>query len=89
MVFLSSTIVAGSFVLEVRRVLDPALKINVETIHLFKSTFKFVSESYLLLNYVKSFTNLVSSTSRVISLQYLLNYDVTSEICPGRFRLVL
>ena len=50
MVFLSSTIVAGSFVLEVGRVLDPALKINVETIYLFKLIFKFVYESYLLLN---------------------------------------
>ena len=50
MVFLSSTIIAGSFVLEVGRVLDPALKINVETIYLFKLIFKFVYESYLLLN---------------------------------------
>ena len=50
MVFLSSTIVTGSFVLEVGRVLDPALKINVETIYLFKLIFKFVYESYLLLN---------------------------------------
>ena len=50
MVFLSSTIVAGSFVLEVGRVLDPALKRNVETIYLFKFIFKFVYESYLLLN---------------------------------------
>ena len=32
--FLSSTIVARSFVLEVARVLDPTLKINVETIYL-------------------------------------------------------
>ena len=50
MVFLSSTIVAGSFVLEVGRVLDPALKRNVETIYLFKFIFKFVCESYLLLD---------------------------------------
>ena len=32
------------------KVLDPALKINVETIYLFKLIFKFVYESYLLLN---------------------------------------
>ena len=50
MVFLSSTVVAGSFVLEVGRVLDLALKINVETIYLFKLVFMFVYESYLLLN---------------------------------------
>ena len=50
MVFLSSTVVAGSFVLEVGRVLDLALKINVETIYLFKLILKFVYESYLLLN---------------------------------------
>ena len=50
MVFLSSTIVAGSFVLEVGRVLNLALKINVETIYLFKLILKFVYESYLLLN---------------------------------------
>ena len=50
MVFLSSTIVAGSFVLEVGRVLDPALKRNVETIYLFKFIFKLVYEPYLLLN---------------------------------------
>ena len=50
MVFLSSSIAAESFVLEVGRVLDPALKRNVETIHLFNFIFKFVYESYLLLN---------------------------------------
>ena len=50
MVFLSSNTVARSFVLEVVKVLDPALKINVETIYLFKLIFKFVYESYLLLN---------------------------------------
>ena len=50
MVFLSSTIVAGSFVLEVGRVLDPALKRNVETIYLFKFIFKFAYVSYLLFN---------------------------------------
>ena len=50
LVFLSSNIVAGSFVLEVGKVLDPALKINMETIYLFKLIFKFVYESYLLLN---------------------------------------
>ena len=41
---------ARSFVLEVARVLDPALKINVETIYLSKLFFKFVYESCLLLN---------------------------------------
>ena len=50
MVFLSSSIVAGSLVLEVGTVLDPALKINVEIIYLVKWIFKFVYESYLLLN---------------------------------------
>ena len=50
LVFLSWNIVAGSFVLEVGKVLDPALKINMETIYLFKLIFKFVYESYLLLN---------------------------------------
>ena len=68
MVFLSTTIVTGSFVLEVGSALDPVLKIDVETIYLFKLIFKLVYESYLnFYIYVKSFTNLVSITSRVIS----------------------
>ena len=41
---------ARSFMLEVARVLDPALKINMETICLSKLFFKFVYESCLLLN---------------------------------------
>ena len=57
MVFLSSTIVAVSFVLDV------ALKTNVETIYLFKLIFKFVHESFksalnhLLTKNIKDFTN--------------------------------
>ena len=50
MVFLSSTIVTGSFVLEVARVSDSALKTNVEAIYLYKLIFMFLYESYLLLN---------------------------------------
>ena len=69
MVFLSSTIVAGSFVLEVGRVLDPALKINVETINLFKLIFKFVYESYLLLN--------LRHIIYEFSLKYFKSYFVT------------
>ena len=38
--FLSLTIVASSLVLEVARVLDPTLKINMETIYLFHLIFK-------------------------------------------------
>ena len=38
--FLSLTIVASSLVLEVARVLDPTLKINMETIYLFYLIFK-------------------------------------------------
>ena len=38
------------FVLEVARFLDPTLKVNAETIYLFKLIFKFAYESYLLLN---------------------------------------
>ena len=72
MVFLSSTIVAGSFVLEVGRVLDPALKRNVETIYLFKFIFKFVSESYLLLN--------LHQMLYEFSLKYLKSYFVTMLI---------
>ena len=50
MVFLSWSIAAESFVLDVGRVLDPALKRNAETVYLFYFIFKFVYESYLLLN---------------------------------------
>ena len=38
--FLSLTIVASSLVLEVARVLDPTLKMNMETIYLFNLIFK-------------------------------------------------
>ena len=72
MVFLSSTIVAGSFVLEVGRVLDPALKRNVETIYLFKFIFKFVYESYLLLN--------LRQMIYEFSLKYFKSYFVTMLI---------
>ena len=51
MVFLSPTDVARSFALEVARVLDPTLKIDVETIHFFiYLTFNFVYGSYLLVD---------------------------------------
>ena len=69
MVFLSSTIVTGSFVLEVGRVLDPALKRNVETIYLFKFIFKFVYESYLLLN--------LRQMIYEFSLKYFKSYFIT------------
>ena len=69
MVFLSSTIVARSFVLEVGRVLDLALKTNVETIYLFKLIFKFVYESYLLLN--------LRQIIYEFSLKYFKSYFVT------------
>ena len=69
MVFLSSTIVTGSFVLEVRRVLDPALKRNVGTIYLFKFIFKFVYESYLLLN--------LRQMIYEFSLKYFKSYFIT------------
>ena len=69
MVFLSSTIVDGSFVLEVGRVLDPTLKINVETIYLFKLMFKFVYKSYLLLN--------LRQIIYEFSLKYFKSYFVT------------
>ena len=40
-----------SFVLEVGRIVDhSALERNVETIFIFKLIFKFINESYLLLN---------------------------------------
>ena len=69
MVFLSSTIVARSFVLEVGRVPDPALKINVEIIYLVKLIFKFDYESYLLLNLLQIIYE--------FSLKYLKSYFVT------------
>ena len=72
MVFLSSTIVAGSFVVEAGRVLDPALKRNVETIYLFKFIFKFVYESYLLLN--------LRQMIYEFSLKYFKSYFVTMLI---------
>ena len=72
MVFLSSSIVTGSFILEVGRVLDPALKINVETIYLFKSIFKFIYESYLLLN--------VRQIIYEFILKYFKSYFVTMLI---------
>ena len=67
LVFLSSNIVAGSFVLEVGKVLDPALKINMETIYLFKLIFKFVYESYLLLNLCQIIYEFSLKFLRVIS----------------------
>ena len=73
MVFLSSTIVAGSFVLEVGRVLDPALKGNVETIYLFKFIFKFVYESYLLLNLRQMIYEFSPKYFKSYSWQCLLN----------------
>ena len=83
MVFLSSTIAARNFFLEVGRVLDAGLKINVETIYLFELIFKFVYESYLLLD--------LRQIIYEFSFKYFKSYfvDVTSEICLGRFRLVL
>ena len=72
MVFLSLTIVAGSFVLEVGMVLDPALKRNVENIYLFKFIFKFVYESYLLLN--------LRQMIYEFSLKYFKSYFVTMLI---------
>ena len=72
MVFLSSTIVAGSFVLKVERVLDPILKRDVETIYLFNFFFKFVYESYLLLH--------LRQMIDVFSLVYFKSYFVTMLI---------
>ena len=69
MVFLSSTIVAESFVLEIGRVLDPALKRNIETIYLFKFIFMFVYGSYLL----SSLRQMISE----FSLKYFKSYFVT------------
>ena len=68
MVFLSSTIVAESFVLEVGRILDPALKRNLETIYLFKFIFMSVYEPYLLLN--------LRQMIYEFSLKYLKSYFV-------------
>ena len=48
--FLSSTIVARSFALEVARVLDPTLKINMKKNYLVNLIFKFVCATYLLFN---------------------------------------
>ena len=72
MVFLSWSIAAESFVLDVGRVLDPALKRNVETIYLFKFIFKFVYESYLLLN--------LRQMIYEFSLKYFKSYFVTMLI---------
>ena len=69
MVFLSSNIVAGSLVLEVGRVLEPSLKINVETIYLLKLIFKIVYKSYLLLN--------LRQIIYEFSLKYFKSYFVT------------
>ena len=69
MVFLSSTIAARNFFLEVGRVLDAGLKINVETIYLFELIFKFVYESYLLLN--------LRQIIYEFSLKYFKSYFVT------------
>ena len=65
MVCLSTTVI----VLDVGRGLDPALKINVETISLFKLIFKFVYESYLLLN--------LRQIIYEFSLKYFKSYFVT------------
>ena len=48
--FLISTNVARTFALKAARLLDPTLKISMETIYLFNLMFKFLYESYLLLN---------------------------------------
>ena len=69
MVFLSTTIFTRSFVIEVGRVLDLALKINAETIYLFKLIFKSVYESYLLLNLCQIIYE--------FSLKYFKSYFVT------------
>ena len=58
--FLSSTNVAWSFVVEVARVLDPTLKINMETVYLI---FKFV---YLILSTFKSNLNHLLIESQVL-----------------------
>ena len=72
MVFLSSTIVSGSFVLEFGGVLDPAQKRNVETIHLFKFIFKFflgILSTFKLRQMIYEF-----------SLKYFKSYFVTMLI---------
>ena len=69
MVCLSPTIVTENIVLEVGRVPDPALKIKVETIYLFKLIFKFFYESYLLLN--------LRQIIYEFSLKYFKSYFVT------------
>ena len=53
-------------------VLDAALKINVETIYLFELIFKFVYESYLLLN--------LRQIIYEFSLKYFKSYFVTMLI---------
>ena len=68
MVFLSWSIAAESFVLDVGRVLDPALKRNAETVYLFYFIFKFVYESYLLLNLLQMIYE--------FSLKYVWSYFV-------------
>ena len=62
----------GSFVLEVGRVLGPALKRNAETIYLFIFIFMFVYESYLLLN--------LRQMIYEFSLKYFKSYFVTMFI---------
>ena len=89
MVFLSLTLAAESFVLELERVLDPAVKINVETIYLFKLIFKFAYESYLLLNLRQLIYEFSLKYGRSYFVTILIKLDVTSESCLCRFRLVL
>ena len=55
--FLSLTIVASSLVLEVARVLDPTLKMNMETIYLFNLIFKLdhlLNESQVLQDLIRN-----------------------------------
>ena len=89
MVFLSSTLVAESFVLELERVLDPAVKISVETIYLFKLIFKFAYKSYLLLNLRQIIYEFSLKYFRSYFVTILIELDVTGESCLCRFRLVL
>ena len=89
MVFLSLTLAAESFVLELERVLDPAVKINVETIYLFKLIFKFAYESYLLLNLRQLIYEFSLKYVRSYFVTILIKLDVASESCLCRFRLVL
>ena len=89
MVFLSSTLVAESFVLELERVLDPAVKKSVETIYLFKLIFKFAYKSYRLLNLRQIIYEFSLKYFRSYFVTILIELDVTSESCLCRFRLVL